>query len=164
MAEDVRVNHSLITRRFYDRRRNPPQYVDEELPTQTVHIFARRKQGTILDSASGVTAMGSIYFSGSYHNDAPGSYSMRVTRRNVAIGSMGPRPVSFVWKLRHSRLGTVDGIPFYLRGTINQPVIHETVGGPMNPVYAFPPGTIWTYFQPYKGTARVFSSVEGIIG
>lgn len=167
MAEE-KVSRSFSTRRFLDRRLNPPAYVDEELPTKTTHIFSRNKQGTILSSASGITIMGSIQFAGSYHGFDPGSYSLRVIRRTIGIGSRSMKTGhDYVWKLRHSREGTIDAIPFYSRGTLvaRQAYVaqrEERVGGPLNPIYAFGPGTIWTYFHPYRGTARVFSSLEGL--
>ena len=158
MAKEQAVDKVVTTRRFLDKRRNPWEYVDEELPTTTRKIFSRGKQGTIIDSNSGITNMGSIEFSGSHYDFGPGSYSMRVIRRSVHIGSAQAQ-LNYEWKIRHSREGTVDMIPFY-KGTLDRS--HELLGGPMRPIYSFGPGTIWTYFHPRKGTARVYSSLEVI--
>lgn len=166
MQADQKVQRVNFTRRFLDRMRNPPEYVDEELPTKTVKIFSRNKQGTILDSNSGLTNMGSIHFSGSHYDFAPGSSSLRVIRRSVHIGSRVSYGANYEWKLRHSREGTVDMIPFYLgtrvQSSRNTLARSEALGGPMNPIYAFGPGTVWTYFNPRQGSARVYSSLEGI--
>jgi len=166
---DQKVQRLSTTFRYYDRRRNPPEYVEAELPTQTVKIFSRNKQGTILDSSSGLTIMGSIYFSGSHYDKAPGTFSMRVVRRSVYVGSIMPtRNTNHEWMLRHSREGTVDMIPFFLgtqvanrsRMTLNV----EALGDSMKPIYAFGPGTLWTYWNPRSGTARVYSSLEALMG
>ena len=166
MAEP-KVNRISSTRRFLDKSRNPWEYVDEELPTVPTRIFSRNKQGTILSSEDGLTIMGSKYFSGSHYDFGPGSFALRITRRSVYIGSVMPtRNTEIEWKLRHSRDGTVDMIPFFLgsrlanirRGAWSA----EARGAPMSPIYSFGPGTIWTYFQPRRGTARVYSSLEGV--
>ena len=161
------VQRVSFTRRAYDRRRNPPEYIDEELPTQTVKIFARRKAGTAVHGQIGTVNMGSIYFSGSHYDFAPGTYSLRIIRRSVYVGSVMPtRNTELEWSLRHSREGTVDVIPFFL-GTqkVHQTRawLSEARGGPLNPIYAFGPGTLWTYFRSKRGTARVYSSLEGVV-
>ena len=155
------VQKSIVTIQRFDKRRNPPEYVGEELPTTTVKIFSRRKQGTILSLGDGLTIMGSIQFTGSHYDFAPGSFSLRVTRRSVYIGSAAPGAFSFEWKLRHSREGTVDAIPFY-KGSVPAYRSAEAFGNPLAPLYAFGPGTLWHYFNPRKGTARVYASLEGV--
>ncbi len=164
---EQKVNSEIQRRKLLDKRRNPPEYMDEVLPTQTVHIFSRKKQGTLLDSASGATVMGSIQFTGSFHEDAPGSYSLRVMRRNFNIGSVSPYSnANIEWSLRHSRLGTVDEIGVFIGtrvstlNTSNRK--HELIGGPMNPVYSFGPGTLWNIVTVRQGTARIYTSLEGI--
>ena len=164
-----KVEKESTTKRRLDTRKNPWEYVDDELPTRTKKIFSRNKQGTLLDSNSGLTIMGSVHFSGSHYNFAPGTCSFRVTRRSVSIGSSVNYNSEIEWKLRHSREGTVDVIPFfggtqyskYPRSAANWKA--EALGGPMNPIYAFGPGTLWTYFNPRRGTVRVYSSLEGIM-
>ena len=155
------VQKSIVTIQRLDKRRNPPEYVGEELPTTTVKIFSRGKQGTILSLADGPTIMGSIQFTGSYYEFAPGSYSLRVIRRSVYIGSEMSGKLNFEWKLRHSRLGTVDAIPFY-KGSVPASRSAEAFGDPLRPLYAFGPGTVWHYFNPRIGTARVYASLEGV--
>ena len=162
---EQKVERVSFTRRYLDRMRNPPEYVDEELPTKTVKIFSRNKQGTILSSASGLTNMGSIHFSGSHYDFGPGSYSLRVTRRSVHIGSAVTYNTEVEWMLRHSREGTVDMIPFFIGTQLNYRRTGEkrteARGGLMNPIYSFGPGTLWSYFKPRRGTVRVYSSLEG---
>lgn len=157
MAEPE-VSRSFSTRRYLDRRRNPPEYVDDELPTKTVHIFKRNLQGTAIDSNVGETEMGSIEFSGSHYDFAPGSYALRIIRQSIGVGSFNPGAGAglLYWTLWHSREGTIDCIPFTAAGRLNQ------VGGPERPIYAFGPGTISVRFNPKAGTVRIFSSLEGI--
>lgn len=168
------VERISMTRRFLDRTKNPPEYVDEELPTKTVRIFSRNKIGTLFDPAINTPGtplvVGSIQFSGSHYDFAPGSYALRILRRSVYIGSVEARNTSIEWLLRHSREGTVDGIPFYVgthtayRLGVDRPA-SEVLGGPMNPIYAFGPGTVWAYFHRKSfmhGTFRVYSSLEGV--
>ena len=162
----------FITRRFLDERLNPPAYTDEVLPTKSKRIFSRSKQGTIIDSASGPIIMGSVHFSGNHYDFAPGSYSFRVTRRVAACGSAALNHEIW-WSLRHSREGTIDMLPFKqsmvpgVGGTVStvaqSPRVLEAIGGPLNPVYAFGPGTLWAYMRSLKGTARVSSLLEGLM-
>lgn len=160
-----KVQKFSLSRLFFDRRRNPPEYVPEELPTQTAHIFIRTKQGTMIDSSHGETKMGSVYFTGSHYDFAPGTYSLRIIRRNAAVGSQPSHSIAW-WKLHHSRLGTVDAIPFRAPGTVTGigVQVHETLGGPKNPVYAFGPGTITHIMYSSRGSIRVSASMEGIFG
>lgn len=166
---DQKVERVSFTRRFLDRAKNPPEYVDEELPTKTVKIFSRKKQGTICYGTTSPINMGSIRFSGSHYDFSPGSSSLRIIRRSVHIGSVElDKNIELDWVLRHSREGTVDSIPFFLgtqlaanRRGLNRGDA-EAFGGPMNPLYVFGPGTLWSYFKSYRGTARVYSSLEGI--
>lgn len=150
---------------YLDKMANPWQYREAELPTQTKHIMSRPKQGTIIDSNSGALNMGSLYFSGSHYDFGPGSTSIRIIRRTAAIGSMSLNTDAW-WKLHHSRLGTVDALPFKQSGTLNAQYgvaqAYNDRGGPLNPIYAFPPGTLTHYMQSLKGTARVSASMEGI--
>jgi len=162
---------SLITRRL-DKSKSPWEYVDEELPTVTKKLFARNKQGTIFDPATtDPLTMGSFYFSGSHYDFSPGSTSYRITRRSVYVGSVDRRNVELTWALRHSRIGTVDQIPL-IHGTLinyrrTDSLRAVETGGPFNPIYTLGPGTVWVYFtkgRSGRGTARVYSSVEGVIG
>ena len=172
-ADDQDVQRVSYTRRFLDESRNPPEYVDEKLPTKSVKIFARWKPGTLFDPEIHTTAaplnMGSFQFSGSHYDFAPGSYALRITRRSVYVGSTDRRNVEVEWRLRHSRLGTIDTIPISL-GTYTRVYRPnnwslEAFGNPMAPLYTLPPGTIWSYFykgRSSRGSMRVYSSLEGI--
>jgi len=165
---DQKVERVSFTRRFLDEMRNPPEYVDEKLPTKTVQIFKRAfGRGTVVHGQIGTVEMGSIHFSGSHYDFGPGSYSLRVTRRSVYVGSVMPtRNTELEWMLHHSRKGTLDAIPFFLGtqvpNTRRVPLDAEARGGPMSPIYSLSPGTITTYFQSRRGSARVYSSLEGI--
>jgi len=152
------VEREFTTRRRLDKRRDPWEYVDEELPTKTVHIFKRTLQGTSIDSNVGETEMGSIEFSGSHYDFGPGSYALRIIRQSIGVGSFNPGAGAGLidWVLHHSREGTIDAIPFTSAGRLNQ------VGGPERPIYALGPGTISVRFNPRAGTVRIFSSLEGI--
>ncbi len=153
---DVRV---FITRRFLDTQHDPPIMVDEQLPTRTVRLIgpvkrpsARMPKGTIL---------GSLRLSGTFRDltpSAPGSYSFRVLRINVNIGTLDPSG-SQQWFMRHSRTGTAIIKTFYKSDNRL-----EMVGGPLTPVMAFGPGTI-TYGFTYGGTAyHAAQTVEGMVG
>lgn len=159
-----KVLHTILR---LDKSKNPWGVVEEELPTKMKFIFSRKKQGTILDSNSGVTNMGSMQFSGSNYDAYPGTYSFRVTGRNVAAGSMGPNTDAW-WYLHHSRLGTVDAMPIKQAGTqsiqYGIPQVREANGGPLNPLYSFPPGTLTQYVRSYKGTLRISASLRGFTG
>ena len=167
MPEEQR---QFVTRRFLDERLNPPQFVDEVLPTTTKRIFKRGfNKGTLIDGQLGAAEMGSIQFSGSHYSFGPGSFSLRITRREIYIGSVMPtRNLEAEWSIHHSREGTVQKIPFFLGTQVPNnravPLGNVALGGPMNPVYSFGPGTIRTYFQSHRGSARVYSSLEGIFG
>ena len=174
--DQQKVNRINTTRRFLDKRKNPWEYIDEVLPTQTKKIFSRQKQGTLWDPSVFTPGtpmiMGSMQFSGSHYDTSPGTFSLRVFRRSVSIGSHDYRNVEVEWALRHSREGTVDKIPIMVGTRVynrynSQPTRIETLGGPMNPIYAFGPGTLWAYFhhgRSTRGTMRVYSSMEGIVG
>jgi len=152
----MEVNRTV--RRFLDKRTNPPSYVDEVLPTQTKQIFIRSKIGTAIDNSLGDINVGSTYFSGSHYDFSPGTTSLRVTRHVVGIGSPGGPGGQLWWKLRHSRLGTVDGIAF---ASARGQLIRDKA--PMEPLYAFGPGTISAYLRSLKGTWRVASSLESVL-
>lgn len=125
-AQDARVIQST---RFLDRQRNPPDFVDEELPTTTVVLRGPIRRG--LMRAPRGTIPGSYRITGSYYPFSRGTYSLRVTRLSVFSGSRGNS-----WFVRHSRTGTADVINFPSPG-------QETrLGGPNEPIYAFGPGTV----------------------
>lgn len=167
---EQKVERISFTRRFLDRSKNPPEYVDEELPTKTVRIFKRGfHTGTVIDGQLGEAEMGSIEFSGSHYDFGPGSYSLRITRREVFIGSIMPgRNLEAEWSLWHSREGTVQKIPFFLGTQVANlravPIGEKAYGGPLNPIYSFGPGTLKVIMEAQRGSARVYSSLEGIIG
>ena len=173
--DQQKVDRLSTTRRLLDRRANPPVYLDEELPTQTKKIFSRQKQGTLWDPSvftpGTPMVMGSMQFSGSFYETSRGTYSLRITRRSIGIGSHDYRNVEVEWALRHSREGTVEKIPLMVGTRVynrynSQPTRMETLGGPMNPIYSFGPGTLWSYFhhgRSTRGTLRVYSSLEGIV-
>ena len=154
---DQKIDRVSFTRRFLDKSRNPWEYIDEELPTQTVKVFARGKMGSAIDNSLGDTNYGSIHFTGSKYDFSPGSYSLRVTRHNIGVGSPGGPGAQLWWKLHHSRIGTLDAIAMNnARGQL----IRDK--NPMEPLYVLGPGTITQYFRSLKGTWRVSTSLEGV--
>lgn len=171
--EEQSVQRVIHTRAMLDDMRNPPEYVEEKLPTRTFKLFARSKMGTLYDPEIHTNAsplnVGSMQFSGSHYDFAPGSYSLRIIRRSVYVGSTDRRNIQLEWRLRHSRIGTLDALPFLL-GTYSTPrrdskMNYEAFGNPMAPIYSFPAGTLWSYFVPGaggRGSARVYSSLEGV--
>ena len=148
---------TIVTRKFLDEMRNPPEYVEERLPTKTSKIFTRTKMGTCIDNSLGDINVGSIAFSGSHYEFSPGSYSLRITRHTLGIGSPGGPGAQLWWKLRHSRLGTIDAFGVAAsRGYV------ERNRSPLEPIYSVGPGTITQYLRSLKGTWRVASSLEGV--
>jgi len=168
-ADDQDVQRVSYTRRFLDESRNPPEYVDEKLPTKSVKIFKRGfANGTVIDGLSGTLSVGSIGFSGSHYDFAPGTFSLRIIRRSVYVGSViYGRNLDAEWAIHHSREGTVDVIPFFIGSQSpnrrSGEWRAEALGGPMSPIYTFGPGTINTFFSSRRGSARVYSSLEGIV-
>ena len=158
MADENKVERANITRRFLDKATDPWSYVDQELPTVTKKIFIRTKMGTAIDNSLGDINVGSLHFSGSHYDFAPGSYSLRITRQDIGIGSPGGPGGQLWWKLRHSRMGTIDAIP--LTGNARDRLVRQ--GAPMEPLYSLGPGTITAYMRSLKGTHRVSSSMEGV--
>lgn len=128
-GEEKLIQRVNVTRRFLDRQRNPPEYVDEVLPTETVQLRGPLKRGVVRAPAG--TIAGSYRITGTYQANAPGTFSLRVTRLSVFTGSREAR-----WYIRHSRTGTADVVYFPTPG-------QETrLGAPREPVYAFGPGTV----------------------
>jgi len=162
------VSRQFVTRKSLDKSRDPWEYVDEVLPTETVKVFKRAYgRGTVIHGQIGTVMMGSIQFSGSHYDFGPGSYSLRVIRRSVYVGSVMPtRNTELEWMIHHSQIGTLDAIPFFLGTQVPNtrmvPLGMEARGGPRNPIYSLGPGIITTYFQSRRGSARVYSSLEGI--
>lgn len=159
MAQDNarQVERVVESRRFLDTRRDPPEFVDEQLPTNTRNLLVIRR-GRVRAPRGTIT--GSMRLTGSYRPFAghPGSYSLRVTRVSLFAGS---RDVA--WHIRHSRDGTYDVIEFPAPG---QEVL---LGGPQSPIYAFGPGTVmWGWLGNYAGSmgSRVNYSqhLEGYVG
>jgi len=157
MAGDQDVQRVSYTRKFLDKATNPWEYRDEELPTETIKIFQRTKQGTAIDNSLGDLNFGSVGFTGSHYDFAPGSYSLRVFRHNISVGSPGGPGGQLWYKLHHSRLGTIDAIAMNnARGQLTRD------RSPMEPLYSLGPGTITQYLRSLKGTWRVSTSMEAV--
>lgn len=156
MAPQDNVQRVSASKLFRDNRLDPPQYVDEEIPSVSVVLGARNRRG-ILNKDAG-TAEASFTITGSLREFIPGTYGLRVTRVSVVNGSAGgARPTnSVLWYIRHSREGTVDVIRTPRGG--GQVVLQ---GDPMRPIYTFGPGTV---LYAFAGTASAGSRsmhVEG---
>ena len=143
--------------RRLDPTKNPPQYVDEVLPTRTLKLKGPLERGRV--RAPRGTILGSYRITGSFYETATGTYNLRVTRLSVFTGSRGND-----WALRHSRDGTVDIIHFETPGQYN------AHGGPLTPLYSFGPGTVsWGWIGNNAG-GSVGSAywtgqfMEGIVG
>ncbi len=141
---------SRFMRRFIDYQVDPPAIVDEDLPTTTVKLTIGK--GGRFRAPHG-TQTGSYRITGSHRElTAPGTYALRVTRVSVASGSRETN-----WYIRHSRKGTVDIIYFPAPG-------QETrLGGPMNPIYAFGPGTVIYGFLESGSAHWLSQHMEGIV-
>ena len=153
-----------VTRRYLDRRTNPPRYVDEELPTSTVTFRGPLRRGAV--RAPRGTILGSFRVTGSFYDYAPGSYSLRITRLSVFAGSREAQ-----WMIRHSRVGTVDIQIFSGSSTLATSQFQQRnfFGDPMRPLYSFGPGTVtWGFVGNHAGSIgtryTMGQFMEGVIG
>lgn len=149
-------NRGFITRRMLDPYANPPQYTDEELPVRSVKLQGPERRTSVRGPHG--TGVGSLRITGSFHELAKGTNSLRITRLSLFSGSRNNS-----WFLRHSREGTIDNVGF------ESPGQHTVVGGPMNPVYALGPGTItWGWSGDEAGAMgsafTMTQSMEGFLG
>ena len=170
--KEQKVDRLSVTRRFLDKRRDPQEYVDEELPTTTLKLKgALRRVST--RAPIGTVAEGSYRVTGSHYDFSPGTYSLRVIRLSLAaVGSpSSSRGTVYQWHIRHSRQGTVDVQVLQVSGAQSGRVTGDRVdlrGGPHNPVYAFGPGTVfwgWDTFKGELGTrVTLTQSMEAIAG
>lgn len=108
---------------------DPPAFVDVKLPTVSSAFRGPLRRGDV--RAPRGTIIGSYRVTGSHYDNAPGTYALRVTRVSVYSGSRGNR-----WAIWHSRAGTYDIRHF------EDPGQHDLLGGPDNPLYVFPPGSV----------------------
>ena len=149
MSEKL-VQRVNTTQRFLDPRRNPPEFVDEVLPTETVVLRGPLKRGVVRAPAG--TIAGSYRITGTYQTPSPGTFSLRVTRLSVFTGSREAR-----WFIRHSRTGTADVIYFPSAG-------QETrLGAPREPIYAFGPGTVIYGFMEAGSAYWHGAHLEGLV-
>ena len=146
----------FVSKRLFDPQANPPQFVDEELPTISVKLRGALRRARTRSPRG--TIPGSIRLTGSFYQTARGSNSLRITRVSVFSGSSGN-----AWMIRHSRQGTVDVLDFDVPG---QQII---LGGPDRPVYALGPGTIsWGFIGNASATIGsaydMSQTMEGFLG
>jgi hypothetical protein len=128
MGEEL-IQRSFQTRKFKDRILDPPEFVDEEVPSLTIKLPYRGLQGR--QRAPRGTHTGTYYIKGTQYDTGIGTYGVRITRLSVFAGSR-----DVFWHIRHSRIGTVDIIYFPASGQEYQ------LGNGMAPIYSFGPGTI----------------------
>lgn len=158
MADTPRnsIDRVVVSKRFRDPQIDPPMFQDEELPTLSKTLRGAQRKGR--ERLPHGSALGSLRLTGSQREFSPGSYSLRVTRVSLSTGSR-----NMAWFIRHNRVGTVDVVDFPAPGQ------HYVVGAPMEPIYAFGPGTViygWLG-DPTGGfgsTAWVSQHMEGFIG
>lgn len=144
------------TKRLLDPSRNPPQYVDEELPTVTVKF-----QGAVARARTRAprgTILGSYRVTGSFYETGKGTHSLRITRVSLFSGSR-----SNAWMIRHSRQGTTDVVEF------DSPGQYTAVGQPTAPLYSFGPGTVsWGWVGDIGGgigsAYDLSQTLEGVLG
>jgi len=172
MSEDQKVQRVSVTNRYYDRRRDPPAYVDVELPTTTLKLKGALKRVSTR-APIGTVAEGSYRITGSHYDFAQGTYSLRITRLSLsAVGSpSSSRGTVYQWHLRHSREGTIDVQVLQVGGARVGLSYNDRVdlrGGPGNPVYSVGPGTLlwgWDTFKGELGTrVTLTQSMEAIPG
>ena len=173
MAEqDQKVQRVITTRRYLDKRRDPWEYVDDELPTTTINLRGALKRVSVR-APRGTVAEGSYRITGTHYDFGPGTYSLRITR--LSLSAVGSPPASagtvYQWHLRHSRQGTIDVHVLQQRpagagGAGNDRVV--LMGDARRPVYVLGPGTAfwgWDTFKGELGTrVTLTQSMEAIAG
>ena len=165
------VQRTSTTHRRLDKRRDPWEYVDDELPTTTIHLKGPARR-VVTRTPRGTNAEGSYRVTGSHYDFNPGTYSLRITRLSLsAVGSPPSASGSvYQWHLRHSRTGTIDVVvlPAPKPGVANEAAVVDRRGGPQNPVYVVGPGTLswgWDAVRGWMGTQVSLSqSMEAIPG
>jgi hypothetical protein len=150
MADDRLVNRQFVTRKFRDNILDPPRFVDEEIPSVTVKLPYRSLAGR--KRAPLGTHTGTYYITGTHYDSYPGSYGLRITRLSVYSGSR-----DVIWRLHHSRVGTVEEIYFPAAGQEIQ------IGGPRNPIMALGPGTISFGFLNAGSAHWLGYHLEGVV-
>ncbi len=155
--EDRDTTRQFVTERRFDPQTNPPQYVDVELPTDTIKFQGALR--TSRERGPHGTELGSYYLSGSFHPiGGKGTNSLRITRLSLSSGSRNN-----AWHIRHSRDGTVDVQEFLSAGA------RTIVGEGLKPVYSFGPGSItWGWLGDSLGAMgtgfNMTQSMEGLLG
>ncbi len=147
----------IVTSHVYlDTQKNPPEFVDQVIPTDSKNLLFAKRGRMRAPHGSGV---GSITLTGSWRTlTGPGTYSLRITRVSLFTGSR-----NMEWGIWHSRVGTYDIIGFPTPG-------QETrLGAPMDPIYSFGPGTVkWGWLGDAGGafgSAYTLSKhLEGFVG
>lgn len=132
-------NRIFTSRRRLDLGLDPPEFVDEILPTTSLTFRGPERRG--VERAPHGTIRGSLRIGGTFYENAPGTYSLRITRLSVFSGSR-----ESMWSLEHSRQGTIDIIHFETAGQ------EYRAGDAMRPLYALGPGTVsWGFIGDHSG-------------
>ena len=142
---DQKVEKVVQTRSFLDKQRDPPEYVDDDLPTNTILLKGPARRVTTR-TPRGTNAEGSYRITGTHYDFGRGTYSLRITRVNVsAVGTTNFQGTVIQWHIRHSRKGTIDVLTFGEQGRV------LLTGGPRSPIYAAGPGTLFWGWDTFKG-------------
>lgn len=132
------IQRVIVSKRIFDPIRNPPEVVDEALPTLTFKLRGTERRGVV--RAPRGTLTGSMRITGSFRfasAGAPGTFGARITRLSVFSGSR-----ESLWALRHSREGTLDVIYFPSAGQ------EFRAGDGEKPLYSVGPGTLlWNFLD-----------------
>ena len=150
---------SFTTRRVLDPALDPPAYVDEKLPTETVKFQGALR--TSMDRAPAGTELGSYQVGGTFQvTGGRGTHSLRIVRLELYSGSRNNK-----WHIHHSRDGTVGLHDFANPGQV------VVLGDQHKPIYSFGPGTIsWGWLGDSIVGDNIGSafdmrqSMEGILG
>ena len=149
----------FVTRRYLDPATDPPSYVDEKLPTETVKFQGALR--TSMDRAPHGSELGSYQVGGTFQvTGGRGTHSLRITRLELYTGSRNNK-----WHIHHSRDGTVGVLDFANPGQL------VTLGDQYKPIYSFGPGTVsWGWLGDSIIGDNIGSgydmsqSMEGILG
>lgn len=170
--QEQQSGHSRVfpTRRFLDRAKSPPEYVDEVLPTITLKLQGPERRASARMPSG--TIAGSFRITGTNYDLVPGTYSFRATRVSVGIAGdsgAGTSKFTYPWKgtvynfhIRHSREGTI------MTEAFNEPGQRVRQGDGLHPVFSVGPGTlIWQWVKRLPGIGTrvdINQTIEGLLG
>ena len=166
---EQKIDRTIFSQRYLDRRKDPPEFVDLELPTRTIHLLGPGRRSTF--RAPSGTVEGSYRITGSWRNFAPGTYSLRLINLRLGVrgkSEAGTHPNAPQYRgtihefyIRHSRDGTIFSTDF------DGPDNRTFAGDPLRPVLAVGQGTLFYAWRLREGAGTgvtLTQNIEGVLG